>query len=97
MATSTQDLAGQRVPRVPVIRTGFAAAATAFVFLLFCWLGAVIGIGPASHMVLGMFSGFDAVSVTALLVGLCWALVGGFVAGALFAVMFNALAFLDRR
>lgn len=97
MATSAQDFAGQKVPRLPVIRAGFAAAATAFAFLLLCWIGGAIGIGPASHMLIQMFSGFDAMSVSALLVGLCWALVGGFVAGSLFAVMFNSLAFLDRR
>jgi hypothetical protein len=97
MATSAQDFAGQKAPHLPVIRAGFAAAAAAFVFLLLCWIGAILGIGPASHMVVRMFSGLDAISVSALLVGLCWALVGGFVAGALFAVMFNSLAFLDRR
>lgn len=96
MATSAQDFAGQAVPRLPVIRAGFAAAATAAIFLALCWIGGVIGIGPASHMVVGLFSGFATFSVSALLVGLCWALIGGFAVGALFAVMFNSLAFLDR-
>jgi len=97
MAPSVPDFAGPAVPRLPVIRAGFAAAATALVFLLLCWVGGIIGIGPASHMVVGLFSGVATFSVSALLVGLCWALIGGFAVGALFAVMFNSLAFLDRR
>jgi len=97
MAPSVPDFAGPAVPRLPVIRAGLAAAATALVFLLLCWIGGIVGIGPANHMLVGMFSGFATLSVSALLVGLCWALIGGFVAGALFAAIFNSLAFLDRR
>lgn len=97
MATSAQGIRRETISRLPVIRVGLASAIAAFAFLLLCWIGALIGLGPVSHMYIQLFSGLAVTSGTALLVGLCYSLVGGFVAGALFAWIYNLLAPLDAR
>ena len=96
MATSTQEIGFSSTRRLGIIRVGLATALAATLFLLLCWIGARIGLGPATHMYIQLFSAEDVTSGLALIVGLCWSLAGGFVAGALFAWIYNLLAPLER-
>jgi len=80
------------VPRFAL--TGGLAATTFFVL---CWLGAVLGIGPAIHMYIQLFTDAATTSGVALLLGACLSLVFGLVAGGLIAFFYNLLAPLDGR
>ena len=97
MATATQEVRLSTAPRLGVARVALTTALAATAFLLLCWIGARLGLGPATHMYIQLFSPADVSSGLALIVGLCWSLVGGLVAGALFAWIYNLLAALDPR
>ena len=96
MATTPQ-LAVSTAARLGVARVAFAAALSAMALLLLCWIAAALGFGPFRHMVLETFSASAATSFTTLILGLCTAFVGGGIAGALFAWIYNLLAPLDPR
>jgi hypothetical protein len=97
MATTAQDLASSSTARLGVVRVALTAALATMAFLLLCWVAAKIGLGPASHMVLELFSASATATIPALILGLCTAFVGGGIAGALFGWIFNLLAPLDSR
>lgn len=80
-----------------VLRFTLTGALAAAIFYVFCWVGAQLPIGPATHMYLRLFTDAELSSGTALIVGVCWSISFGLIAGALIAVIYNALAFLDRR
>jgi len=96
MATSAQQIDVDRASRLNSFRVALTTALAATIFLLLCWIGASIGFGPATHMYIQLFSGAEPASGLALIVGLCWSLVGGLVAGGLFAFIYNLLAPLER-
>ncbi|HEX6071902.1 MAG TPA: hypothetical protein VFY95_02710 [Sphingomicrobium sp.] len=82
---------------VGVLRLAITGALAAAIFYVLCWLGALIlPIGPASHMYLQLFTSADISSAAALIQGLIWALAFGLIAGALIAILYNALARLER-
>jgi hypothetical protein len=83
--------------RLGVLRLAATGSLSAAIFFLLCWTGAVLGLGPLSHMYVALFTSAAVTSGLALLEGLCWSLVFGLVAGALIAAVYNALAALDRR
>lgn len=95
MATSVREIGGTSAPRVGVARVAVSTALAATAFLLLCWIGARLSLGPTTHMYIQLFSPADVSSGLALLVGLCWSLAGGLVAGALFAWIYNLLAALE--
>lgn len=97
MATTIPTASFSNVPRLGVARVAFTTALVAMAFLLLCWIAARLGLGPSSHMALQLFTADAGRSGVALLVGLCSALIGGGVAGALFAWIYNLLAPLDPR
>ena len=97
MATTTQEIGFSSARRLGVLRVGSAAALTAGLFILLCWIGARIGIGPLTHMYIQLFTGENVSSGLALIIGLCWSLAGGFVVGGLFAWIYNLLAPIDQR
>lgn len=95
MATTAEKLDPSSA-RLNVLRVAVATAIAATLFLLLCWIGARIGLGPASHMYVNLFTNADVASTTALIVGICWSLFGGALIGALYALIYNALASLER-
>lgn len=97
MATATQDLRVESVRKLGVARLALTGALSAGTFYVFCWIGAQLPIGPATHMYLDLFTNADLSTGTALVQGLCWSVAFGIIAGALIALIYNALAFLDRR
>ena len=94
MATlaATPTLRG-RLSAVRCAATG--AVAVGGVFLL-CWLGAAAGWVAASHMFVSLFTIASTGSPAALAVGLCWSVAFGALVGALIALSYNALGFLER-
>ena len=96
MATTAQQIERTSYRRLNVLRVTMATSLAAIVFLLLCWIGARIGFGPATHGYISMFSDADVTSLPALLLGICWSFFGGAVIGAIYALIYNALAPLER-
>jgi hypothetical protein len=97
MATLAHETAYSRSHNLGVLRFALTGALAAAIFYLLCWIGAQLPIGPATHMYLRLFTNAELSSGVALVEGLCWSIGFGLIAGALIAVIYNALAFLDRR
>lgn len=83
--------------RVGVLRLALTGGLAAVIFYVICWVGALMPLGPAPHMYLQLFTSAEPTSGAALATGAFWSLAFGVIGGALFASIFNALAFLDRR
>ena len=81
--------------RLSVIRCAATGAVALGGIFLLCWLGAALGWIGASHMFLALFTLAPTGSVSALSVGLCWSIGFGALGGALIALAYNALGFLD--
>lgn len=82
--------------KLGVARVAVTGAITAAAFFVLCWLGALLPIGPASHMYLNLFTSETGSSITALFQGICWSIAFGLIAGGLFSLVYNALSSLDR-
>ena len=95
MATTSETNGSSR--RANVLRFALTGALAAGIFYVFCWLGAFLPFGPATHMYLALFTSAEIHSSLALVQGLCWSLGFGLIAGALIAFIYNLLAPLDRR
>lgn len=84
--------------RLGALRLSVTGGLAAPAFYLLCWIGAQIPqIGPATHMYLKLFTAADLASGAALIQGLIWSAAFGLIAGGLVALIYNALAALDRR
>jgi hypothetical protein len=66
-------------------------------FYILCWTGAALGIVPVTHMFLQLFSDAPMPSTAMLVEGAVWSVLFGLLAGALIALIYNALGSLDRR
>jgi hypothetical protein len=83
--------------QVNVSRIALTGAAAAAIFYMLCWLGAILSLGPLSHMYLQLFTVAEMTSASALLQGTLWSFVFGLVAAGLFAIVYNILVPLERR
>ena len=97
MATVANVSAHSHSHRLGVLRFALTGALAAGLFFGLCWVGAQLPIGPATHMYLNLFTNAELSSSLALIEGVCWSVAFGLIAGALIALIYNALAFLDRR
>ena len=96
MATTAQRIDGAPYRRLNVLRVAAATSLAATTFLILCWIGARIGFGPGTHMYVNMFSDAGVTSATALFAGICWSFLGGAIIGAVYALIYNVLAPLER-
>lgn len=97
MATLADETVKLHSRNIGVLRLALTGALAAAIFYGICWIGAQLPIGPAPHMYLRLFTNAEISSGLALIEGICWSIAFGLLAGALIAVIYNALAFLDRR
>lgn len=97
MAAIANESALSHSYRLGVLRFALTGALTAATFYVFCWIGAQLPIGPPTHRYLNLFTNAELSSGLALFEGVCWSVAFGLIAGALIALIYNALAFLDRR
>jgi hypothetical protein len=72
------------------------ASVTAAAIFVLCWLGTFIPFSSPTHAYISLFTNADVNSVRALFEGGCWSLLFGALVGAVFAIGYNATAFLDR-
>jgi hypothetical protein len=97
MATLANGTATLHSHNLSVLRFALTGALAAAIFYVFCWIGTQIPFGTLSHMYLQLFTKADPSSMTALIEGACWSIGFGLIMGALIAVIYNSLAFLDRQ
>lgn len=97
MATFANEANSPRSRPLGVLRLALTGALAAGIFYVLCWSGARLEFGNATHRYLALFTDAEISSGTALLEGVCWSIAFGLIAGALIALIYNALAFLDRR
>ncbi len=92
------NLAETRVirARLPLVRCAGAGAVALGALFVLCWIAAALGWASGSHMYVSLFTLAPVGSTMALAAGLCWSLGFGALGGALVALAFNALAFLER-
>lgn len=81
--------------RLGLARCALTGAVVLAVLFAICWLAAAAGL-TGSHMFVSLFTLAPIASSAALAVGLFWSLISGGVAGALAAIVYNALSFLAR-
>ena len=93
-ATAAQSIPRSRLNPLRCAATGAVALAILFAI---CWAAAAAGYSGGSHMYISLFTLAPAASLPALGVGLCWSLLFGAASGLLIAVVYNALAFVERR
>ena len=96
MATRSTEVRFADARRLGVLRCALTGAIAAPLFYLLCWIGALLPIGPVSHMYLQLFTRAEITSNLALAEGTCWSIAFGLIAGALIASIYNLLAPLDR-
>ena len=80
-----------------VKRTAATAGVTAASIFILCWIGQFIPVASPTHAYVGLFSAADPKSLTALIEGTLWSFLFVTLSGALFAVLYNRFAQLDRR
>lgn len=96
MSTTAQSVS-RHAHRISALRLGVTGALFMGVFYILCWSGAALGIVPISHMYLQLFSSAPMSSTAMLVEGASWSVAFGLLAGALSALLYNALGRLDRR
>lgn len=97
MATFGNESISSYSRQLGVVRLALTGALAAAIFYGLCWLGSRLDFGTATHRYLSLFTDAEISSGTALIEGVCWSTAFGLIAGALVALIYNALAFLDRR
>ena len=97
MANVTKEIVYAHSHKLGVLRLAVTGALAASLFFVLCWVGAQLPIGPATHMYLNLFTKAELSSGLALAEGVCWSIAFGLIAGAMIALIYNALAFIDRR
>ncbi|HXG81390.1 MAG TPA: hypothetical protein VNJ05_06290 [Sphingomicrobium sp.] len=95
MSTTAQSVV-PHTHRISAVRLAVTGALFMGLFYILCWAGAALGIVPVSHMYLQLFSDAPMPSAAMLVEGAIWSVVFGLLAGALIAVLYNALGRLDR-
>ena len=93
---TTRDLTAPNMMRLGLLRCVLTGAASVGVFYLLCWVGAAIAMPGPSHMFVSLFTAAPVASGAALGIGLSWAVAFGALAGALIAIIYNALGFIGR-
>ena len=96
-APSTQLEAIAVNRKLGIVRLAIATALTAGAVFILCWLGTLVPFSSPTHAYIALFTNAESNSVAALVEGTCWSVLFGLLVGALFALLFNATAGLERR
>lgn len=87
----------QKSENIAVLRLAATGAISFFVFFAICWIAVFLALPAVPHAYLGLFAAAaDPSSGTALLQGLSWSAVFGFLAGGLWALVHNLLGKIGR-
>lgn len=94
--TAATPFSRQPAPALGVSRCAVTAGLTVAIVFALCWAGAAAGLLPRSHMFISLFTEQPVDSGAALGFGLLAAVGSGLGSGAIWALIYNALAFLQR-
>ena len=98
MATASGSLSGFASGRsLSIIRVAVATGVALAVIFVLCWIGTFIPFGSPTHAYISLFTTTEIGSGRALFEGTCWSALFGLLSGAVFALVYNATASLDRR
>ena len=98
MATASGSLSSSGSARsLGVVRVAVATGIALAVIFVLCWIGTLFPFGSPTHAYISLFTPADINSGAALLEGGFWSLLFGLLSGAVFALVYNATASLDRR
>lgn len=87
----------RKLENIAVLRLAATGAISLFVFFAICWIAVFLALPAAPHAYLGLFANAaDLTSGTALVQGLSWSAVFGFLAGGLLALVYNTLGKVAR-
>jgi hypothetical protein len=91
-STQSRPLEAGGLKPLDVLRVAIAGGTTAAALLRLCWLGTFIPLAGATHAYIELFTTAPVRSGLALAEGFCWSLLFGALAGAVFAMIYNATA-----
>lgn len=94
--TAATTVSRQPAQALSVSRCAVTAGLTLAIVFAICWAGAAAGVLPRSHMFISLFTDQPVDSAAALGFGLLAALGSGLGSGAIWALIYNAFAFLQR-
>lgn len=94
---SAPAVASNHIHRLSASRLLVTGGVTAALLFVLCWLGTYIPVVNPTHSYIGLFTARPVDSPMALVEGALWSLLFGALAGAVFALTYNATASLDRR
>lgn len=99
MATTSHTTLAEtdRSHMLSVTRLLVAGGVTAAAVFILCWAGIFLPFSSPTHAYISLFTNADMSSGRALAEGTLWSLLFGALVGALFALVYNATAPLDRR
>lgn len=83
--------------RLGILRLALTGAISAALVFVFCWLGTLVPFSSPTHAYIGLFTPAEMSSGGALAQGTLWSFLFGGICGAVIALVYNALAGLDRR
>jgi hypothetical protein len=92
MATAIIEARGAHT--LSVARLAITGAVTAAAIFVLCWLGTFAPFSSPTHAYITLFTNADISSGSALAGGTCWSFLFGLIAGAVFALIYNATASL---
>lgn len=96
MKTVSPALQRRSTAQLNVLLVALTTSLAIVAFVLICWIGVRLGLGPGTHMFISVFSDADVGSTAALIAAISWSFFGGGLIGAIFALIYNALAGLNR-
>jgi hypothetical protein len=100
MATQVESFyfeASARTHRLGVVRLALAGGLSAALVFILCWLGTLVPFGSPTHAYIALFTPAPIQSVQALGEGSLWSLLFGILVGAVFALVYNLLAVVERQ
>lgn len=83
--------------KLSILRCTLTGAVVLAVQFAICWAAAAAGFPDGSHMFISIFTLEPVASPAALAVGSFWSLAFGGLTGALIAITYNGLMFVERR
>lgn len=94
---SAPAVSSDHVHRLSASRLLVAGGVTAALLFVLCWLGTYVPLANPTHSYIELFTARPVDSPMALVEGGLWSLLFGALAGAIFALTYNAAGPVDRR
>ena len=84
------------VRKISIARLSLTGGLSLLIVFVACWIGAAAFSLPVTHRFITLFTSDPIASITALCIGAFWAFIWGAFVGAVTALVFNLVGFVDR-